>query len=215
MARPDAQRIYTELRADIAGGALPAGSPLREVALAGRFGVSRTPVREALRRLQHDGLLVPGHRGLQVRRADPREVVQVYDLRILLEAEAAAQAARAHGPADLVRLEGLLARDRALTGPDPATNSEFHAAVWSAAHNPVLEDLLHRLMLQAVHVPRSTLSVAGRWAEALGEHAALVEAIRAGDAAAARRLAGDHLRTARELRLHLLREAPGNYDQRP
>lgn len=211
MARPDAQQIYAELRADIAGGALPAGSPLREVALAGRFGVSRTPVREALRRLQHDGLLVPGHRGLQVRRADPREVVQGYDLRILLEAEAAAQAARAHGPADLVRLEGLLARDRARTAPDPAAGGEFHAAVWSAAHNAVLEDLLHRLMLHAIHESRSTLSVAGRWEEALAEHAALIEAIRAGDAAAARSLAGDHVRSARELRLRLFRDAPG-YD---
>jgi len=215
VARPDAQHIYAELRADIAGGALPAGSPLREVAVASRFGVSRTPVREALRRLQHDGLLVPGHRGLQVRRVDARAVVQAYDLRILLEAEAAAQAARAHGPADLVRLEGLLARDRALSAPRPAATLEFHAAIWSAAHNAVLEDLLHRLTLHASQAPPSTLSVAGRWEEALEEHAALTEAIRAGDAPAAGRLAGEHLRTARELRLRLLRDAPGSYEPRP
>jgi DNA-binding GntR family transcriptional regulator len=208
--RPDARSIYAALRADIAGGTLPAGSPVREVAVAARFGVSRTPVREALRRLQHDGLLVPSGRGLEVRGVDPGEVVQVYDLRILLEAEAAAQAARAHGPADLVRLEGLLARHRALTDPDDATrtgtNLDFHAALWRAAHNPVLEDLLHRLAVHAIRAPHSTLSVPGRWPEALDEHADLIEAIRARDEAAARRLAGDHLRTARELRLALLRD---------
>lgn len=211
--RPDAQRIYVELRADIAGGALPPGSPVREVALATRFGVSRTPVREALRRLQHDRLLVPGRRGLQVRGVDPHEVVQVYDVRILLEAEAAGQAARARGPADLVRLEGLLARDRALVDPDNATrmttNLDFHAALWRAAHNAVLADLLDRLTVHLIHAPHSTLSVPGRWAEALDEHAALIEAVRAGDEPAARRLAGDHMSTAREIRLSLLREAVG------
>jgi DNA-binding GntR family transcriptional regulator len=203
--------IYAQLRADIVNGALPAGTPVREVALASRFGVSRTPVREALRRLQHDGLLVPGARGLRVRSVDPREVVQVYDVRILLEAEAAGQAARSRGIGDLVHLEGLLARDRALAGPDDATrastNLEFHAAVWQAAHNPVLEDLLHRLMVHLVHAPRSTLSAPGRWEEALDEHAALLAAIAAGEAATASDLAADHMRRARELRLSLLRDA--------
>jgi DNA-binding GntR family transcriptional regulator len=209
--RADAQAIYGQLRAEIGGGVLPPGSPVREVALATRFGVSRTPVREALRRLQHDRLLVPGARGLQVRAVDPQEVVQVYDVRILLEAEAASQAARSRGVADLLRLEGLLARDRGLDEPDDAvrasTNMEFHAAVWQAAHNAVLEDLLHRLTIHLVHAPRSTLSVPGRWEEALDEHARLIEAIAAGDEATARQVAGGHMHTAREIRLSLLRDA--------
>src|SRR5690606_40489706 len=112
---------------------------MREVAIAERFGVSRTPVREALRRLQHDRLLESGVRGLHVRTPGPEEVMQIYEARILLEAEAARQAARAHGVADLARLEGLLARDRALADPDDATrastNLEFHEAVWNAARS--------------------------------------------------------------------------------
>jgi DNA-binding GntR family transcriptional regulator len=209
--RADAQTIYDELRAEISSGALPAGAPVREVALATRFGVSRTPVREALRRLQHDLLLEPGARGLQVRAIDPQEVVQVYDVRTLLEAEAARLAASARGVADLVRLEGLLARDRALLDPDDetrvATNTEFHEAVWHAAHNPVLQDLLQRLTVHLVRTPHSTLSVGGRWEEALDEHAALVRAIAAGDGERAARVAADHMLTAREIRLSLLREA--------
>lgn len=208
--RHDSQTIYDELRAEIVNGVLPAGSPVREVALATRFGISRTPVREALRRLQHDLLLVPGARGLQVRSIDPQEVVQVYDARILLEAEAARQAARARGAADLVRLEGLLASDRARTDPPDhvraSSNLDFHAALWRAAHNAVLLDLLERLTVHLVHAPRSTLSTPGRWATALDEHGELLAAVAAGDEVAAGRIAAEHMRTAREIRLSLLRD---------
>jgi DNA-binding GntR family transcriptional regulator len=211
MATTDAQTVYADLRAQILSGALPPGTPLREIALAERFGVSRTPVREALRRLQQDRLLAPGARGMQVRSIEPHEVVQVYDMRVLLEAEAAGQAARSRGDADLMRLEGLLARDRALVDPDDATrtrtNLEFHSAVWQATHNPVLLDLLDRLSIHLVHAPRSTLSVGDRWATALDEHARLVAAVRARDEEAARAIAGRHMSTAREIRLALLREA--------
>ncbi|MCT2581516.1 GntR family transcriptional regulator [Actinophytocola gossypii] len=207
----DARSVYQKLRDEIAAGALPPGSPLREIPLAERFGVSRTPIREALRRLEQDRLLVPGDRGMVVRAIDPHEVVQVYDMRVLLEAEAAAQAARDRRPADLVRLEGLLARDRGLTDPDDATrirtNLEFHAALWQATHNPVLVDLLERLTVHLVHAPRSTLSVDDRWSHALDEHARLVDAVRDHDEAAARAVAAEHMATAREIRLRLLRDA--------
>jgi DNA-binding GntR family transcriptional regulator len=213
--RQDAESIYEELRAEIAAGTLPAGSPVREVALATRFGVSRTPVREALRRLQHDRLLVPGARGLHVREVDPQEVVQVYDMRILLEAEAAREAARAHMAADVVRLEGLLARDRALVDPPDAlraqTNTEFHAAVWQATHNRVLQDLLERLTVHLVRTPHSTLSAPGRWEEALDEHEQVLRAVADGDGDAAAAVAAEHMRRAREIRLSLLRTAAAGW----
>jgi DNA-binding GntR family transcriptional regulator len=206
----DAKSVYGRLREEIVSGALQPGSPLREIALAERFGVSRTPVREALRRLEQDRLLVPGSRGMEVRAMDPHEVVQIYDLRVLLEAEAAGQAARARQTADLLRLEGLLSRDRAVNDPDDATrirtNLEFHAAIWQATHNPVLVDLLERLTTHLVHAPHSTLA-GNRWWEALAEHARLLEAIRGGDEPLARDLARAHMNTAREIRLRLLREA--------
>ncbi len=209
--RPDAESIYEELRAEIGAGRLSAGSPVREVAVATRFGVSRTPVREALRRLQHDRLLVPGARGLQVREVDPQEVVQVYDIRILLEAEAAREAARAHTPADLMLLEGLIARDRSLVDPPDQlraqTNSEFHAAVWQATHNRVLQDLLERLVVHLVRTPHSTLSAPGRWEQALDEHQELLDAVVQGDGDTAARLAAEHMGRAREIRLNLLRTA--------
>ncbi|MCQ9164487.1 GntR family transcriptional regulator [Arthrobacter sp. STN4] len=211
VTRHDGDSIYHELRGEILTGVLKPATPLREVALSERFGVSRTPVRDALRRLKHDKLLEQGVRGLQVHQATPQEVIQVYDVRILLEKEVAAQAARAHDVTDVMRLEGLLARDRALTAPDDgtraATNMEFHAAVWAAAHNPVLEDLLQRLTTHLIRTPHSTLSVGTRWEEALDEHGRLVEAIDAGDESSARDIAGAHMESARSLRLGLLRDS--------
>ncbi|MBK1783338.1 GntR family transcriptional regulator [Prauserella cavernicola] len=211
--RTDAQTVYAQLRAEILSGAVSPGDPLRETALASRFGVSRTPVREALRRLEQDRLLVAGSRGMEVRSIDPEEVVQIYDMRVLLEAEAAGQAATARRTTDLLTLEGLLARDRELAEPDDATrmrtNLEFHAALWRATHNPVLIDLLERLTGHLVHAPRSTLSVGDRWGEALDEHEALVDAVRDRDEPKARTIAADHMNTARAIRLSLLREAAG------
>jgi DNA-binding GntR family transcriptional regulator len=209
--RHDGDSIYRQLRTEILAGALPPAPPLREVALSERFGVSRTPVRDALRRLKHDQLLDQGARGLQVHQATPQEVIQVYDVRVLLEQEAAGQAALARNITDVVRLEGLLARDLALFEPDDGTraetNMEFHATIWAAAHNPVLEDLLERLSTHLIRTPHSTLSVGQRWQEALAEHGSLVEAISARDEAKARELSRAHMETARSLRLGLLRDS--------
>ena len=207
----DAKAVYRKLREEITSGALSPGSPLREIPLATRFGVSRTPIREALRRLEQDRLVVPGERGMLVRAIDPHEVIQIYEPRVLLEAEAAGQAARDHRPADLVRLEGLLARDRALAEPDDATrirtNLQFHTAIWQATHNPVRLDLLERLTTHLVHAPHSTLSVGDRWREALDEHGRLLEAIRDHDESTASAVAAEHMTTAREIRLQLIRNA--------
>jgi DNA-binding GntR family transcriptional regulator len=209
--RHDGDSIYAQLRSEILAGAIPPATPLREVTLGERFGVSRTPVREALRRLQHDRLLDRGARGLQVHQATPQEVIQVYVVRILLEQEAAGQAALSHDITDIMQLEGLVERDRALSEPDDhtraSTNMEFHAAVWAAAHNPVLQDLLQRLSTHLIRTPHSTLSVGERWDEALAEHSKLVAAITAGDETAARNTARQHMETARRIRLDLLRKS--------
>lgn len=209
-ARVDGEAIFATLRSEILSGVHQPGTPMRETTLAERFGVSRTPVREALSRLQQERLLERVARGLQVPQVQPQQVIQIYDMRILLEEEAAGQAARARQFTDLIRLEALLERDRRLTDPDDATrittNLEFHAAVWSCTHNPVLTDLLERLSTHLVHAPRSTLSVDQRWDTALEEHRELIAAIDRQDVEAARGLARAHMETARRIRLQLLRE---------
>jgi DNA-binding GntR family transcriptional regulator len=202
--------IYTALRARILDGTLRAGDRLREIPLAEEFGVSRTPVREALMRLESDGLARRDGRSLVVHAVSAEELIQVYDLRINLESEAAAQAADRRSTVDIASLEALWERDRALVDPSDAertaTNLEFHRAIWACSHNSVLQDLLGRLNAHLVHAPKSTLSVGNRWETALAEHHAIIDAIRVRDAAEARRVAADHMRTARNLRLQLIRE---------
>jgi DNA-binding GntR family transcriptional regulator len=200
--------MYEQLRADILGGVYTPGTALREAAVAVRFGVSRTPTREVLSRLLHEGLLERGTRGMQVPSLSMETVIQVYDLRILLEGEAASQAAENRRAADLIELQRLLRRDRDLKDPDDLTriksNLEFHAAVWAAAHNAVLRDVLDRLAVHLVRAPRSTLSVGHRWEESLDEHAALLEAISDRRADEARAILGRHMQTARRIRMELL-----------
>lgn len=203
--------IFTQLRNEILNGTLLPGTQLKEVQLASRFGVSRTPVRDALSRLEDLGLAERVNRGLEVRGLDPEQVIQVYDMRILLEVEASGQAAQNRNLNDILTLEALLERDRSLENPTDAeliqTNLEFHRAVWKATQNPVLIDLLERLMTHLVHAPTSTLSVDDRQNEALNEHAKLIEAIRDRNTAAARDIAKQHFSTAREIRMNLLRKA--------
>jgi DNA-binding GntR family transcriptional regulator len=202
--------IYTVLRARILDGTLRPDERLREIPIAEEFGVSRTPVREALMRLEGDGLARRDGRSLVVHAVSAEELIQVYDLRINLEGEAGAQAADRRSAVDLASLEGLWERDRWIAQPTDAertaTNLEFHRAVWTCSHNSVLQDLLGRLNAHLVHAPKSTLSVGNRWESALEEHRALIEAIRERDQSQARRIAMQHMTTARDLRLQLIRE---------
>jgi DNA-binding GntR family transcriptional regulator len=206
----DRDTVFEQLRVEILDGTLPAGYALREVALAERFHVSRTPIRDALSRLEQTGLAVRGQRGLIVKQVDPQAVVQVYSLRILLEEQAAGEAAEARSINDVLTLQALVERDRSLKDPDEQTmirtNMKFHETVWASAHNTVLDDLLHRLTGHLIHDPGTTLAVDGRWDHALGEHAQLVEAISSRNSAKAREVAKQHFTTALELRMGLLRK---------
>ncbi|MBG6189991.1 DNA-binding GntR family transcriptional regulator [Arthrobacter sp. CAN_A212] len=209
--RVDGSVVFRVLRSEILAGIHPPGTPLREVGLSERFGVSRTPIREALSRLQHERLLERAARGLQVPQIDPQEVIQIYDLRVMLEQEAAGQASSSRTASDIMRLEALVERDRDLGYPDDQTrircNIEFHTAVSTAANNRVLQDLLERLSTHLINTPRSTLSVGNRWEDALDEHEALVKAIVDQRADDARQIARQHMETARALRLELLKSA--------
>lgn len=206
----DRQSIYETLHQDIASGSIEPGTTLKEVALSQRFGVSRTPVRDALQRLTDRGLLERTQRGLEVRGVDPEVVVQVYDMRILLEEEAAGRAAERHTISEVLQLEALLARDQKLQNPDDATmmrtNLEFHETVWKATHTPVLIDLLENLSTHLIHTPRSTLGEGDRWQRSLEEHQQILEAIQQRNVEAARTIARQHFEEARAIRLEILRD---------
>lgn len=203
-------RVYERLREEIVSGRLPSGVPLVEATVAARYGTSRTPVREALRRLEQDGLVERGDRGLRVRTRGPEEILEIYEVRILLEAAAARGAAERGTRLDLMRIknaaEAMAAADPADPDAMAATNRAFHEEVWAASHNGTLVDLLTRLNSHVTRYPATTLTSPGRWEEALSEHAGLVRAIEAGDADEAGLIAGKHMTKARDIRLRMYGE---------
>lgn len=208
--------VYDRMKDDILVGQLGPGTPLVETALAKRYAVSRTPVREALRRLEHDGLIERGPRNLQVRQSTPEEVYDLNDVRTVLETTAARRAAQRHTELDLMLLYGLLDR-MASDDLDVPTrvrlNREFHASVWRAGHNAVLCQTLERLYLSEVPALHTTLADTPRWQQATAEHRALVDAIAAGDADTASNVLAEHLRIGRDLRLAgLARGSPPDRD---
>jgi DNA-binding GntR family transcriptional regulator len=197
--------VYQRMRDDIVAGAWD-DAPLVELALAARYGTSRTPVREALRRLEQDGLVERRERSLRVRARSPEEILEIYDVRIVLEGLAAQAAAQHAGPLDLARLRRAAAAMRAADPGDAAANRAFHEALWTAGHSSTLQDLLGRLQDHLRRYPESTLRSAERWETALAEHDELVERIAARDTEGARALAERHMTEARDLRLAMFAE---------
>jgi DNA-binding GntR family transcriptional regulator len=198
---------YEKLAQAIMTGELVPGQPLIETALAEWCDVSRTPIREALTRLEQDGLVVRGERGLMVRERSPEEILDLYETRIVLEAMAARVAATRRSYLDLITMRRVAERLQSMETTDElamaAGNREFHQAVWRASHNDALSDLLHRLDMHVARYPSTTLSQPGRWAEANKEHQSIIEAIDGQDAELAHQLTAQHFVKARELRLAL------------
>ena len=197
--------VYERLRESIVHGDYPAGEPLIETTLAAQFSVSRTPIREALRRLEQDGLVERGSRGMHVRSRSPEEILEIYEVRVTLEVAAARAAAERRTPLDLARLEKIHHAMLAASTEDSerlaSTNRKFHEIVWSMSHNATLIDLLTRLHAHLIRYHETTLTFQDRWQAVLKEHAQMIEAIKDGDRELAGQIAEKHMVAARNTRL--------------
>jgi DNA-binding GntR family transcriptional regulator len=166
-------------------GGLEPGEQLRQRDLAQRFGVSQTPVREAMRRLESEGLLVcDTHRGFTVAAPDVGRAGENFQIRAALESLGASLAARKVDPAGLDRLRGLNDRMRALADDDPGyaeLNREFHFTVYEYAHSPLLLSLMRLLWASLQGGPRVTRT----HAESARQHDEILAALAEGDAGAA------------------------------
>ena len=192
-------------------GELRPGRPLVETAMAKAFGVSRTPVREALRRLEQDGIVQRVGRQLVVRVTTPEEVLEIYDCRVVLEGMAAQWAARHRTDYDLALLERsltLMAQQQDRTPVEMVrTNQIFHDQLWISSHNSTLCDLLDRLEVHIRRYPEPTVSQPGRWETAMAEHRAILDAIRQRDTELAGLLSSAHMTASRDLRLRMIQQA--------
>ena len=182
------------------------GDRLVESELADRLGVSRTPVREALQRLETQSLLTRDGRSLIVASLDHTQMAELYVVRGTLEGLAARLAARHATPEEVAVLRDMLAADQALKN-DPAAlaraNRRFHKQIHLASHNRFLVqqlDLVHRSMAL---LATTSISAEGRGADTLEEHARIVAAIAAGDGDAADAALRAHISQAFVTRLRL------------
>lgn len=209
MDRLTADRTYQGLLERIVEGRIGPGDRLREAAIAEEFGLSRTPVREALRRLESDGLLVhEPHRGMMVRTLDHRAVTELYLIREVLEGTAAGLAARHASDAEIETLYEMVDAQAAASDAGPARaarlNKLFHAALYRGAHNRYLLDMLEGLATSMTLLGRTTLSLPGRPDEAQAEHRAIVDALQAHDPDRAEQAARAHIRAAHRARLRIM-----------
>ncbi|MBC9718394.1 GntR family transcriptional regulator [Streptomyces sp. TRM66268-LWL] len=205
--RIPAQSVCTAIRDDIVSGVYERGSRLTEEVLARRYGVSRVPVREALRTLEAEGFVVTRrHAGAHVAEPTAQEAADLLEVRMLLEPLGAARAAQRRTEAHLKVLRGLvrLGQERARSGQSEDLRSLggwFHETLAQASGSPGLITLLTQLRhkiawMYAVESPE-------RPSESWAEHGAIVDAVARGDAERARQLTAQH--TERAARAHRLR----------
>ncbi|EST38733.1 hypothetical protein N566_05820 [Streptomycetaceae bacterium MP113-05] len=198
------------LREAILDGALPPTAWLREDQIAGAFRVSRTPVREALRRLADEGLVVKtAHHGTTVAPLSLEDVLALYVVREDLEGLAARLAAGRCPPGLVDTLDGIDAQMKEAAAAADTTalsrlNLAWHGALRDATGNSYLGRFLGQVEHAVRRLPASTLGYKDRAEEALAEHEAVVRAIEARDGEAAERAARAHMRRAREIRLTVM-----------
>ncbi len=203
---------YERVLAQICSGELRPGDRLTESELARRLQISRTPVREAIRRLEADGLVshVP-RAGATVRMLDYSEVMELYEMRTVLEATAARMATRAASDIEISELEEINADLKDAIGDARrayALNRMFHETLAKAAKNRFLIKSMAALQKALLILGTSTLADETRAKNAVSEHDAVLRALRARDEEAAEASMRNHLEASHRARLRQLRALP-------
>lgn len=203
----NSQWAYEVIVSAILSRSLRSGQRLAEIPVARTIGLGRTPVREALMRLESDGFVTSEpHMGLVVAGNTLESLAEIYEVREVLEAFACRLAARYAREADLVAIDRILEESAQPTVEHDiavlrALNTRFHAAVHAAAHNHQLRHTLQQLYNRVRLSPASAYSVPGRPEEALREHRGILDVIVARDEERAAFLAREHHCRDKELRL--------------
>jgi DNA-binding GntR family transcriptional regulator len=204
------EAVYEVVRNAIQNGTIAPGERIRELELAKVLGVSRTPVRDAVKQLTSEGLLIAEpRRGLVVAEFDRRQVLEVYALREILEGGAAALAAASADESDIATLRAILRQEAAnmdSTERLSELNRAFHRNIYTAAHNRYIIKPVNDLAEALRVLPGSTMGMPGRAKSSHEQHTAIVDAIERRDADEAEALARQHIREAKRLRLQLLFE---------
>jgi DNA-binding GntR family transcriptional regulator len=208
--RSKAEELYDFLRAAILDGVLEPNERVVEENIAVMASVSRTPVREAIRRLEVDNLLQDTGRGLAISSVSVYELTELCAVREVLEGMASRLAATARSEIDVLNLQSILYDYQQATQEQDVQqlvtlNHTFHETIWQAARNRYLFHELVTLRENIERLQKTTLHEPGRQREALAQHKAVLEAIIGRDGDKAERLARQHFREAMAIRLKMER----------
>ena len=199
------QIAYTRIVEALQAGEIAPGDRLREIELCERLGLSRTPVREALRMLEAEGIVDHAPRlGATIRKLGQAEIVELYEMRSVLERTAAAMAARHAAPAEIDELAAVNDYIAAAATDAPraaALNQRFHRTLYRAARNRFLLDAARSLNNALMLLGPTTLDDADRIAVVAEQHGTIIEALRSADVDAAGAAAETHLQTSLRHRL--------------
>ena len=198
-------QVYKALREAIVSGKLKAGERIVEDRVCAELGVSRSPLREALRRLEGEGLIsILPRRGAVVTEVTARDGIDLFAVREVLEGLAARQAARHISAEELAELENVCQEmaDR-IQAKDTthivSLNMQFHELITKASRNRWVRDFLTSIRAQTRRIYRSSIESPGRAPDSLAEHLLILEALKSGDVEAAERLAREHVQKARDV----------------
>ena len=201
-SRSASHQAYEVIRDRILNGDLPGGTKIVEEKLATELGLSRTPIREALRRLGHEGLIV----NKKVVQPTEKDLRNLFQLRSLLEGSAAKSAATYLPAEDLTSLSNCIqiGRDGA-TEEIMAANERFHEIIVQASGNSLMIDTIDR-MKSIIYLFRKTVVLYNR-PRLIDEHEDIYEAIKARDGEKAKQLMESHLQEDLDFCLHILRSS--------
>lgn len=208
------QTTYEAIKAMIVTGQLTPGQRLTELELVEQLQVSRTPVREALNRLERDGLVIERPRtGFAVVAFDETMLRNVFDIRAELDGYATRLAIARITAEEVGQLRGLVAECENLAQTDPSpggrldemqTGIEIHRSIARFSGNPMLADMINGLLEKCQVYVWMELTHLNDWKEARDEHHAIVEAIAAGDTETACRETRRHIQQSRDGILSLM-----------
>ena len=208
--------VYEQLKTAIVELRLVPGQALREAALASQLGVSKTPIREALAKLEQEGLVrTASFRGAEVTGYSRQDLAEIYELRELLEIVAVRSAATSMSEADRARLDQVVRECAGLRTALDTTRltaliSEFDDILFEQVRNSRIRALIANLRAHLTRIGQLTAGIPGRVVASVDEHQMIMDAIAARDPERAQRYMRAHIRSVRDDQLRALTTAAGS-----
>ncbi|NVJ93475.1 MAG: GntR family transcriptional regulator [Methylocystaceae bacterium] len=206
---PRGEVAYQQLFNAIKTGILKPGSRITETEIADMFGISRTPVRDAIRRLESAGLVIHIPRqGAVIKKLDHREIIEMYEMREVLEGTAALHAAQHASDLEIdemTELNELMLSNKTNAPAAAEANAQFHKTLYRAANNRYLIDAINNLSSVMALLDGTTLYNEERVETAYKEHADIIVQIRSRDGKAANETVRNHIRNSQRVRIRMFR----------